>query len=216
MSNFNFLKTLDKNLFEIISEAEKLYRDEYFEQSMTQTRRFGEIVCKNILGSNRTSEKTFDDMLATLKDRATNSIQEKELIEDLYFIKREGNTSTHACSVKKDGIIALECLQRAFEVALNYAVYYKKSNSNLLHLQFDTELLVTGKKTKKSLSEKYLEEKNKTTKKTKKQKKTTEKNTKKLVLSSKKNNLWFKILLSISAIISTVLVLTIYILSFAH
>ena len=45
-TNFDFLKSVDKNLFEIITEAEKLYRDEYFEQCMGQTRRFGEHVCK--------------------------------------------------------------------------------------------------------------------------------------------------------------------------
>ena len=33
-TNFDFLKKVDTNLFEIISEAEKLYRDEYFEQCM--------------------------------------------------------------------------------------------------------------------------------------------------------------------------------------
>ena len=54
---------------------------------------------------------------------------------------------------------ALECLQRAFEVGINYAVYNKKAKTNILKLRYDTELLVTGKKSKKSLSEKYLEEK---------------------------------------------------------
>ena len=33
-ANFDFLKSTDKNLFDIITEAEKLYRDEYFEQCM--------------------------------------------------------------------------------------------------------------------------------------------------------------------------------------
>ena len=56
---------------------------------------------------------------------------------------------------------ALECLQRAFEVAINYAVYNKKAKTNILKLRYDTELLVTGQKTKKTLSEKYLEEKEK-------------------------------------------------------
>ena len=118
MNNFKFLKPIDKNIYEIITEAEKLYRDEYFEQCITQTRRFGEIVCKDVLGNLRTCEKTFDDMLATLKDKGTQSIQEKEFVEDLYFLKREGNASVHGNSLKKDGIIALECLQRAFEVAI--------------------------------------------------------------------------------------------------
>ena len=151
MTNFNFLKSIDKDLYEIIIEAEKLYRDEYFEQCITQTRRYAEIVCKNVLGNSRTTERTFDDMLATLKDKATNSIQEKEFVEDLYFLKREGNASVHGSSVEKDAILALECLQRAFEIAINYSVHYKKSNSKLLKLQYSTELLITGKQKKTSL-----------------------------------------------------------------
>ena len=161
-TNFDFLKTVDKNLFEIITEAEKLYRDEYFEQCMGQTRRFGEHVCKKVLGRNRTSENTFDEMLATLKDKSQGAEQEKEFINDLYFLKKHGNTSVHAEKVKKDGMAALECLQRAFEVGLNYAVYNKKAKPNLLKLRYDTELLVTGKKSKKTLSERYTEEKQKT------------------------------------------------------
>ena len=64
MTNFDFLKPLDKNLYNIITDAEKLYRDEYFEQSITQTRRFGEAVCKIILGE-KSIGLSFDDMLAT-------------------------------------------------------------------------------------------------------------------------------------------------------
>lgn len=158
-TNFDFLKRVDKNLFDIISEAEKLYRDEYFEQCMGQTRRFGEHVCKQVLGKNRTSENTFDQMLATLKDKGNNSEQEKEFINDLYFLKKHGNESVHSAKVKKDGMEALECLQRAFEVAINYAVYNKKAKTTILKLRYDTELLVTGEKSKKTLSEKYLEEK---------------------------------------------------------
>ncbi len=158
-TNFDFLKPVDKNLFDIITEAEKLYRDEYFEQCMEQTRRFGEHVCKQVLGKNRTSENTFDQMLATLKDKGNGSEQEKEFVNDLYFLKKHGNESVHSAKVKKDGMEALECLQRAFEVAINYAVYNKKAKTNILKLRYDTELLVTGKKSKKTLSEKYLEEK---------------------------------------------------------
>ena len=88
MNNFEFLKSIDKNLYEIISDAEKLYRDEYFEQCISQTRRFGENVCKNTLGSMRTTEKTFDDMLATLKDKSKEEV-EKEFVDDLYFLKKE-------------------------------------------------------------------------------------------------------------------------------
>ena len=211
MNNFEFLKSIDKDLYEIISDAEKLYRDEYFEQCIGQTRRFGEIVCKNVLGDSRTTEKTFDDMLATLKDKVSTVIQEKEFVDDLYFLKREGNASVHATSVKKSGMTALECLQRAFEVSINYAVYYKKSNSNLLKLQYDTELLITGKKTKKSLSERYLEEKERT--KTKLPKKNSRKKNK-IVSQQKKKSSVFWIFTGFSAIISIILILIILLLTF--
>ena len=157
-TNFDFLKSTDKNLFDIITEAEKLYRDEYFEQCMTQTRRFAENVCKDVLGNKRTSEETFDDMLATLKDKAEGNPQEKEFLDDMYFLKRKGNKSTHSSTVKKDGITALECLQRAFEVAISYSVYKNGPSDKLLRMQYDTELLVTGKKNK-SLAERYNEKK---------------------------------------------------------
>ncbi len=211
MNNFNFLKQVDKSLYEIISDAENLYRDEYFEQCITQTRRFGEIVCKNVLGNSRTSEKTFDDMLSTLKDKVSNSIQEKEFVDDLYFLKREGNNSVHGSCVKKDGIVALECLQRAFEVSINYAVYYKKNNSNLLKLQYDTEMLITGKRTKKTLAEKYKEEKAKTTSSKKKSVKRVSRVTSK---QQKKGFSVFWFFVMGSTIVSIILVLTMFLLSF--
>jgi len=184
-TNFDFLKNVDKNLFDIITEAEKLYRDEYFEQCMGQTRRFGEHVCKKVLGKARTTETTFDEMLATLKDKNHGAEQEKEFINDLYFLKKQGNTSVHSSKVKKDGIAALECLQRAFEIGINYAVYNKKAKSNILKLRYDTELLVTGKKSKKSLAERYTEEKEKTFTKRKTNKSTKSKALKKQVYTMK-------------------------------
>lgn len=160
-TNFDFLKNIDKDLFEIITDAEKLYRGEFFEQCMGQTRRFGEHICRKVLGSKRTTEITFDEMLATLKDKGTGAIIEKEFIDDLYFLKKQGNFSVHSGAVKKDGMTALECLQRSFETALSYVVYNKKGNPDLLKLKYDAELLVTGKPSKKTLSEKYIEEREK-------------------------------------------------------
>ena len=142
ITNFDFLKKVDKNLFDIISEAERLYRDEYFDQCMGQTRKFGENLCKKVLGKKRTLETTFDDMLATLKDCSTGRAEEQEFITDLYFLKKHGNSAVHSSSVKKDGITALECLKRAFETAISYCVYYKGKSQDILKLQYDTELLV--------------------------------------------------------------------------
>lgn len=153
-TNFDFLRKTDKNLYEIISDAEMLYRDEYFEQCIGQTRRFAENVCKNVLGSKRTTENTFDQMLATLKDNSQGSEQEKEFIEDLYFLKKCGNQSVHSSSVKQNGINALECLQRAFEVAINYSVYNQKADKENLNLHFDVKLLATGKRDR-NLAKKY-------------------------------------------------------------
>lgn len=176
-TNFDFLKSTDKNLFDIISEAEKLYRDEYFEQCMGQTRRFGEHVCKDVLGNHRTTEETFDEMLATLKDKSKGNPQEKEFLDDLYFLKKNGNKSVHGATVKKDGLVALECLQRAFEVAISYSVFKNGPSDKLMRLQYDTELMLTGKKNK-SLSERYSQAKIKA-QKTKKIEEKTEKISKK-------------------------------------
>ena len=213
MNNFDFLKPVNKDLYAIINDAEELYRDEYFEQCITQTRKFAENMCKSVLGDRRTTEKTFDDMLATLKDKCNGAEQEKEFIDDLYFLKKEGNNSVHSSSVKNAGMIALECLQRAFELSINYAVYYQKAKSNLLKLRFDTELLVTGKKSKKSLAEKYEEEKAKQP--AKKKNYMSQKITKKTksIKQVEKRFSFFKYFFIFSLIISSVIVLTILLLS---
>ncbi len=207
-TNFDFLKRSDKELFKIINDAEELYRSEFFEQCMTQTRRFGEVVCKNVLGSRRTTEITFDAMLATLKDCTLGSSDEaKEFVEDLYFLKKHGNEATHLITVKQDGMDALECLQRAFEVAINYCVYSLNEDRRILKLRYDTELLVTGKKSRKTLSEKYKEEKAKTS--GKKSKATKPKpqycSVKSKSQAPKKPYFWYFV--GISAIVSTIMLL---------
>ena len=228
-TNFDFLKKVDKNLFEIVAEAEKLYRDEYFEQSMVQTRRFGEHVCKKVLGKNRTTEETFDEMLATLNDCSFVNIEEKEFINDLYFLKKHGNSAVHSGSVKKDGMEALECLKRAFEVAISYCIYNRKANPKIMRLSYDTELLVTGEKNKK-LSDRYKEAKekavkssdfdepklkkssatkSKSTKTTKK--KTTKKQSSVMVCKSKKSFPIFWILVGITFVISLLIFLVLFV-----
>lgn len=234
-TNFDFLKKVDKNLYEIIAEAEKLYRDEYFEQCMVQTRRFGEHVCKKVLGKNRTTEETFDEMLATLSDYLTSNVEEKEFINDLYYLKKHGNSAVHAGSVKKDGMETLECLKRAFEVAISYCIYNNKADSKLMRISYDTELLVTGEKTKK-LSDRYKEAKakvseteefstkpktlkkfktsNKTTTSTKSKsakKKKTKKQSSVMVCKSKKSFPIFWTLVGITFIISFLIVLVLFV-----
>ena len=127
-TNFDFLKSSDKNLYENI--------------------------CKKTLGSLRTTEETFDQMLETLKDNSNGSSEEKEFIDDLYFLKKCGNQVVHSSKSDQNGLDALECLQRAFEVAINYAVYIKKADKDKLDLHFDIDLLATGRKNK-SLARKY-------------------------------------------------------------
>lgn len=170
MSNFGFLKKIDEDLYNIAGIAEKLYRDEYFEQCMAQTRRFAENTVKKILGPSAPCDASFDDLINTLKDRTQGTSIEKEFIDDLYFLKKAGNVSVHSIKVKNDGITAIECLRRAFEVAINYAVYKDKTNAKLLRLNYDEELLILGTpKKEKTLKEKYIQEKEKVTKKPKKE-----------------------------------------------
>ncbi len=212
-TNFDFLRTTDRFLFEIIRDAEKLYRDEYFEQCMTQTRRFGENVCKNVLGARRTTEVTFDAMLATLKDCTLGSSEEaKEFVDDLYFLKKHGNEATHSMTVKQDGMEALECLKRAFEIAVNYYVYTLGGSRDVLKQQYDTELMITGKKSKKTLAEKYSKEKAKSSKKTKKSNNKSLKQYCSVKSASKPKRPYFWYFVTISAFISFIILLVISIL----
>ena len=158
-TNFDFLRKINFDLYKIISDAESLYRDEYFEQCMTQTRRFGEQICKTLLEQNGQQASSFDNMIATLQDKSQGSEQEKEFIEDLYFLKKNGNKSVHSAQVKKEAMTALECLKRAFEVAINFSVYSQGAPSSILKLDYDIDLLITKEKSKKTLTEKYKEAK---------------------------------------------------------
>ncbi|MCM1265857.1 MAG: hypothetical protein NC200_06625 [Candidatus Gastranaerophilales bacterium] len=159
MSNFKFLEKIDTNLFQIIADAEKLYRDEYFEQSIVQTRRFAENVCRNLLGERVIPDSTFDECLATLQDIYTKNIRQRELIDDLYFLKKQGNASAHGAAVKQDGNIALDCIKRAFEIAINYAIT-NCAPKKVEKLEFSEEVLIMGEKKKKSsLKEKYIAKK---------------------------------------------------------
>lgn len=160
-TNFKFLKSINNKLFDIITDAEKLYRDEYFEQCIVQVRRFGEQMCKDMLTQNNAPVGSFDEMIEILKDNSNGTVQEKEFINDLYFIKKNGNKVVHSEKGEKQGMIALECLQRSFELAINYCVHIQGASKDILRLNYDVELLVTEKKSKKSLKEKYVEEKQK-------------------------------------------------------
>lgn len=151
-SNFDFLENIDKELYLNIEEAQKLFRDEYFNQAMVQIRIFAEKMSKKILNSS--DNLTFDDTLNCLKDKIKNP-KEQEFIEDLFFIKREGNKCAHGEDAS--AIIVLEAIKRAFEASINYASS-KEKNPKINKLQFDETLLVTTKPLKRNkIIEKYVE-----------------------------------------------------------
>lgn len=157
MSNFQFLKGIDSDLYSIVKDAEKLYRDEYFEQCCIQTRRYAENVCKKLLEDTAVCESSFDEMLSYLSDRVRDNPANKEFVEDLYFLKKAGNQSAHGTKVKNDGAVALECLQRSFEVGINYMLSRGISPEKVKNLHYDIDLLMTGEKSEKTFSEKYIE-----------------------------------------------------------
>ena len=151
-SNFDFLKDVDGGLFDTIIDAEKLFRDEYLCQCCVQIRVFAEKTSKKIL-KNYLPESTFDDIINCLKDRIKTD-RDKEFVEDLFFIKREGNKCAHGEETSVSA--TLEALRRAFEVSIYYCNYSKKSNK-FDKLQFDETLLVTGKPLKEErLVDKYV------------------------------------------------------------
>lgn len=159
MSNFNFLKKNNEKLFEIIAEAERLFRDEYFEQSIVQTRRFAENLCKDLLQDKILPEDTFDTIIHKIKDNSFQNQRLKELSDDLFFIKKHGNNSAHATVSTKDGELALDCLERAYEIAIFYHNTKFGYDKKLDKTVFSEEMLMTGKKTpSKSLKSRYSQE----------------------------------------------------------
>ncbi|MBQ9150120.1 hypothetical protein IJX73_04230 [bacterium] len=152
-NNFEFLEDIDKELYNAIEDAQKLYRDEYFNQCAVQLRVFAEKMAKRVLGSTSLN-LTFDDTLNCLKDKI-KSESEREFIDDLFFIKKQGNKCAHGEDVTPSE--ALEAVQRAFEASINYA-YSRKKDDKILKLQFDTTLLVTGQKQQEiKLVDKYIQ-----------------------------------------------------------
>lgn len=158
MSNFLFLKKNNENLFNIISEAENLFRDEYFEQSVVQIRRFAENLCKDLLQDKVLPDDTFDSMINKIKDNSFNNMRMKEFADDLYFLKKHGNSSAHSSSAGKNGKLALECLERAYEISILYSNVKYGYSKKLDKTVFSEELLMTGKNTGKKSSPKLLKE----------------------------------------------------------
>ena len=151
-SNFDFLKKVDKELFSIVEDGEKLFRDEYFNQSVVQFRIYAEKMAKNIL-KPISPEYTFDTILNNLKDKIKTE-REKEFIEDLFFIKQQGNKCAHGEDIS--AIDALEVIKRAFEAGINYA-WAKKKDENIDKLTFDETLLITKvPKQEEKMIDKYL------------------------------------------------------------
>jgi len=166
MSNFLFLKENNKNLFNIILEAEKLFRDEYFEQAVIQTRRFAENICRALLQDKVLADETFDSMINRIKDNSFGNVRMKEFIDDLYFLKKHGNISAHSLNASKNGKLALECLERAYEISVFYSNVKYGYNKKLDKSLFSEELLMTEKKSSsKRLKEKYSNELKKSRKK---------------------------------------------------
>lgn len=144
-SNFDFLEKIDPEIFHLAKTSEKLFRDEYFEQCITQTRKLAERILRSILGNSATVEDSFDDMLYKLKTVSKNSMREQEFISDMYFLKKQGNLATHGAKIENCGEVALDCLEHAFEACINFA-YSKTNNDTLNRLIFDEKLLVLGEK----------------------------------------------------------------------
>lgn len=208
MSNFVFLKKNNENLFSIISEAERLFRDEYFEQAMVQSRRFAENICKDLLQDNVLPDETFDSMINRLKDKSFDNIRMQEFTDDLYFLKKQGNNSAHSSVAVKNGKIALECLERAYEIAVFYSNTKYGYDKKLDKSVFSEEVLMTGKASPSTqLKEKYSTELKKARKKPNVKVKKSSISTGKISKSDNQNNIFNVILGSIILLFLTVVAL---------
>ena len=156
MGNFEFLKDINTDLANLGETAEKLFRDEYFDQCITQTRKMAEAMTRTVLGSKAQADDTFDDMIYKLKTVSDSTFQEQEFISDMYFLKKQGNIAVHSVNSQNDGKTALECLEHAFEAAINFA-YSKTCDEKINKLIFDEQLLILGEKNK-TLQEQYKQE----------------------------------------------------------
>lgn len=214
MSNFVFLKKNNENLFNIISEAEKLFRDEYFEQAVIQTRRFAENVCKDLLQGNVLPDETFDSMINRLKDKSFGNMRMQEFTDDLYFLKKHGNSSAHSSVSTKDGKTALECLERAYELGIFYSNVKYGYNKKLDKSVFSEEVLMTGNASSpKPLKEKYSKELKKSREKSTNNKYTkTQKVVRRQSVDNSSNNIFSKIF-NTSAVILLVLLALAYVYS---
>lgn len=211
MSNFLFLKKNNENIFNIIVEAEKLFRDEYFEQAVIQTRRFAENICKDLLQDKVLPDETFDSMINRIKDNSFGNMRMKEFTDDLYFLKKHGNNSAHSSTANKNGKIALECLERAYEISVFYSNVKYGYNKKLDKSVFSEEVLMTGNKVViKPLKEKYSDELKKSREKSLKTKSTKKPKTKNKKTSKKKNKDKNKIFIIITIVILLLLAVFAY------
>lgn len=154
MGNFEFLEKVNPCIANLANTAEKLFRDEYYDQCIAQTRKMAETMTRNVLGSQAEEDDTFDDMIYKLKTISNNNFREQEFISDMYFLKKHGNVAVHSENSANSGKLALECLEHAFEASVNYA-YAITHSDKINRLIFDEKLLVLGEKNT-SLQEEYL------------------------------------------------------------
>ncbi len=213
MSNFKFLEKINKDLYEIGCTAEKLFRDEYFDQCIIQTRKMAESMTKSVLGSKTQCDDTFDDMIYKLKTISQNTLKEQEFISDMYFLKKHGNAVVHCTKSENNEKTALECLEHAFEASVNYASSRTKDETVNL-LLFDEQLLMLGEKNNNLQNKykdklKYEKEKNNQNKNKAKDKMFLIKKNKHYNEVQKKNNsnLLFNKIFKISVVISLLTVI---------